>query len=318
MPRYVYCYEQGQFARGPYDERPTPSRYLQVREATPKECLFDLPRPTWDLHDAKEPRYHDGKIVFIDERDRKVEMRPGRYLAANVPALTPKEVEGYVQWLKDGTRPMGLLEGQVCFAMTPDEIERVYDDGPASCMRGESCVRIYGAGDLAIAYFVHNEEITARTLCWPEKKIYTTFYGAHEDELQARLIAEGFASHRVRSMDGARLLKDGDTMPYLDVIRVTDCGDHWIVDRNGQTNGNTHGTMYREAEYTCEECEEDCDDTYTVYAPREQEWCRHCYNNNTFFCEGTQRTYSCDAVEQYGNYTLDYARENNLIEDEAA
>src|ERR1700678_1719150 len=93
--------------------------------------------------------------------DRWTKTKPGRYLTAHT-TLSAKEVKFWAEWHIKGERPADTEESPpaVCFAHEPDDIEHVYLNGPTSCMSHpaqsyeskEHPVRVYGAGDLAIAY----------------------------------------------------------------------------------------------------------------------------------------------------------------------
>lgn len=126
--------------------------------------------------------------------------------------------------------PKALTPDDVKFARTPDEIELVYRNGPQSCMshdtgrystRGFHPVRVYGAGDLAVAYLPKRRDpnsYSQRALCWPEKKIYSRIYGT--GPLEGFLKSLGFTSG---TFHGAKLLKipvDGVNnhfvLPYVD------------------------------------------------------------------------------------------------------
>lgn len=190
----------------------------------------------------------------------------------------------------------------------------------------EHPTRIYGAGDIAIAHMTWRDDDTcedaygrkgdkrgyfkARAICWPEKKVFGRIYpdpcydqGA---ALQAALLALGYRSaHTVsQAFNGARLLRieydDRFVMPYLDnpcqsfddhgdYLVMSDCGEH-----NAEYTNGLSGEARDEYENTCDNCEEgfneDGDRVYTrVNAHggyREQYWCRHCVEHDTFYCEG--------------------------------
>ena len=96
------------------------------------------------------------------------------------------------------------------------EIERVYLEGPTSCMSYEAGdediresihpVRVYGAGDLAVAYMRNARgKINARTICRPEKKVYGRLYGA-SGRLREALEAQGFKRGRGEDFVGSKFL----------------------------------------------------------------------------------------------------------------
>lgn len=222
----------------------------------------------------------------------------------------------------------GICEKEYTLATTPDDIARVYIeyDGAASqvsssCMRyGEGHwprvdgarfhpARVYGAGDLAIAYISNDDGRTvARAIVWPDKKIYSRVY-ADNDHLHRLLKRDGYKQSRYYdsdndSIEGARLLRvendDGNLVcPYVDECdTVSDDGEYLILDGGDYTTQNTSGYIKLQPEYTCEHCGDgmDEDDSRTVYVDARrnhpEQWCSHCAENDTFYCEGTSEYYS--------------------------
>lgn len=216
------------------------------------------------------------------------------------------------------------------FATTPDEIERVYTNYDSthhavagSCMRYDTGefrtslpfhpTRVYGAGDLAIAYLANEDDETiTRALCWPEKKIYSRVYGDN-DALHRALLARGYQKsayynrYENPTFAGAKLLRcDHDdypcvfVMPYIDEeIRAHDEGEFLVLTTAGPIcTRETNGWSQESSEYICERCEEGCDDTYEVYTrqSRTQSWCECCRNRHAFYCSYSESYYS-DAVE---------------------
>lgn len=251
------------------------------------------------------------------EKDRKIRCKPGRYLnkffgpGSDNPVLSAKQIAYYAEWWTRGSPPPSarLATLQVQFAKTPRDIGWVYVNGPHSCMDGrefddpdEHPCRVYGAGDLAIAYLEYpagmerqgdlgSNKVIARALCWPEKKIVGRIYPntdrSHEDGFKTPQDAEGVAAYLLNSLReqgyqstyevgisklyGARLLKiqgdDGYVMPYLDQnMMVQDEGDVFITAGNGLSCDNTSGYL-EDDRPTCHNCEDryDADDSTTVY-----------------------------------------------------
>jgi hypothetical protein len=237
-------------------------------------------------------------------------------------------------------------------ATTPDDIERVYTNyAPDSRAVSVSCmryghdetnwpkvdskpfhpVRVYGAGDLAVAYMTNGAgETTARTLVWPEHKIYSRMY-ADNDALHNALKEAGYSKSSYygtsKSLNGARLLliksDHGDYIaPYLDEIGNALLGDNnLIIDEEGDyICQSTNGTAEQKQEgECCEHCGDyyEADDMTTVYTDSRQRggetWCRHCRDSDAFYCEGTEEYYS-DNVD-YGvindeTYTQRYIDNN--------
>lgn len=237
------------------------------------------------------------KIVHTPEEswgheDRQLRMRPGAYLSRYFSdVLTDEDVQAWTLAHDKKYAPRELK-----LATTPDEIERVYRDGPRSCMsggyRGDAPfppVRVYGAGDLAVAYIEDADgEPTARCVVWPEYKIRTRLYG--DSRLRAALDAEGYTHG---SLDGARLLREElhpgvFVCPYLDDVgSVTDEGDYLRIDSCGELDGcNTEGTTG--AVHYCECCDDAVmyrEDMVSVQAGRHTElWCQYCADCNAAEC----------------------------------
>lgn len=241
-----------------------------------------------------------GMIAFTaspehGEADRQTRMRPGKYLKKYFgDVLSARQIDYYAQWFRDGERPL-LDDGEVSlhYAATPEEIARVYIDGPSSCMgRGAfddnvttHPTRVYGAGDLQIAYLRQGGDgrIVARALCWPEREVFGRIYPnldawerdgfdsyddakAAQDTLHMRLKALGWEPIHVKpaGFDGARILKipasdycDDYVMPYLDHGGFNDLGDVFEMHRHGDYSADsTSGRIALESEpYAhCEQC----------------------------------------------------------------
>jgi hypothetical protein len=129
---------------------------------------------------------------------------------------------------------------------------------------GFNPVKVYGGGDLVVAYMERKSKIIARALCWPEKKICGRIYGDIE-RMQDAMIAAGYtmdsnghgASNRGNGgFNGARLkriapedLPHNLVLPYLDYgysASVIDGDDqHLKLDRYGTIPGQrTDGLAY--------------------------------------------------------------------------
>jgi hypothetical protein len=190
-------------------------------------------------------------------------------------------------------------EWELEFARTPDEIEAAYTSGkpgsdgrysPTSCMSygaGEykshvHPVRVYGAGDLAVAFLCDpddRERIVARALCWPDKKIYGTVYG-NEAALEWKLASVGYEKGEFL---GARLLKipHGRTyvMPYIDDIAdIGDIGEFFVIGGNLDATG-TDGLLDNAQRNVCENCYAECDDDNY-----EDGMCVACRDDISFIC----------------------------------
>lgn len=253
-------------------------------------------------HYAHVSQKHPGKVAFTETpekgaQDIQATMNVGRYLTRFYD-LPESNVRDYAnQFLaKYG-------ELQLRFADTADEIERVYVNGPRSCMSYERSsyessihpTRVYAAGDLAVAYLTaadDEEHITSRVLCWPEKKTYGRVYG--DEKIETFLDGLGYSQHDDFA-SGARMLKileDGCyVVPYVDALYgADDCGKFLRIRHRGEVDCETTTGLsgYRG---TCENCGDHYDDENEggYIDSLDQRWCQHCYENHSFYCEMTSR-----------------------------
>ena len=321
---------------------------------------------TWWTERPEELRHHyahvskekEAFVAFTEspekgEQDRQTRCKAGVYLTRFFSdVLTPQEIQEWIRILQ-GERDDSALSFSL--ARTPDEVERVYTEGPASCMSGEASgfdgdehpARVYGDSDLAIAYIekpsdYQDEPIASRALVWPEKKIYGRIYPTPEryegalrdsanrehDRLLRALKRDGYSQGSfegayIRCIEGPR--DDSFIMPYLDggysVSRVMRDGEDFfrMGTRGEYSASETCGVIYTRGRFVCERCEDQCDehDTYSVHVDsyHSEQWCSHCYENNTFYCHGHDETYSddCESVEGPNGETVSlYYAESNL------
>lgn len=171
---------------------------------------------------------------------------------------------------------------------------------------------VYAAGDLAIAYIKNpsdDDSVLARTILHKRNQTYGKIYVAipalHQITAQ-KLGAMGY-THNCE-ITGARLLRieyggGKYVMPFLDGdgdYTHQHSDEHFVVgERDGDEIGRaceTNGTMEAKPQFRCESCGDamDEDDARTVYVRRHvtEDWCEHCHDNNSFWCEMTNETYS--------------------------
>ncbi len=245
--------------------------------------------------------------------DRQLRTKPGRYLNKFFgKVLTPKEV---AHW--SGEFAAANEEHSVGFARTADEIEALYrsadDSGVGACMShaaGEysgPChpVRVYGAGDLAVAYLGTAEHPTARVLVREEPKAYGRVYG-DEARMRGALERMGFEPDGSggRGFDGAKLdridARSGFVMPYLDHgYGVSDCGDHFTMAQCGRTYDAQETTGVING-CTCNRC--DCamgeDESFCV---GNESWCEDCYCEHARTCHKCEETVHKDYATLVGD-----------------
>ena len=204
------------------------------------EAPWYLGAPAQDDHFAHVSKDRDGMVAFTLDAtkgaaDIQTRIKPGRYLTRYFSdVLSWREIEEFAQEFA------GLHENnELLFAHTSDEIEQVYLDGPSSCMSKPARhydspihpVRVYGAGDLAVAYIKSGDSIGARVLCWPAKKLYSRIYG---DDCRLRPLLDA-AGYDHGELYGARMLRieadhGGFVVPYLDGCNSAgDNGEYLVI-----------------------------------------------------------------------------------------
>ena len=157
--------------------------------------------PTLPEHHAHVSEEDPDKITFFAKpadltRGVTTTMKPGRYLTKYMKdQFSEQEIKTKAQEHINYFKPPELK-----YATTMDEIERVYETGPKSCMqrgRGhlpkgiEHPARTYESPDLAIAYVEHRGTISARAVVNTRDKKYVRVYGENT-LLQPLLTKEGY------------------------------------------------------------------------------------------------------------------------------
>lgn len=186
--------EQSRFESGVYlplgwDLEPIKNHFAYKAIKTPKNVAFT-------------PDDKHGQL------DRQTSIHVNAYLNRFYPQLTIEQRRKYV-WDYCGEK---ITDG-LNITQDPDKIEWVYNNGPSSCMSGSSFAsdehpsRVYGGPDLGLAYLMDKTDSypIARTVVWPDKKLFTRCYG-DSHKLEEALYSEGY-SRSENSTDwlGARL-----------------------------------------------------------------------------------------------------------------
>ncbi|HEY9552046.1 hypothetical protein, partial [Allosphingosinicella sp.] len=208
-------------------------------------------REKHDEHFCHVSTEQAGKIAFTENAakgqiDRQLVMSPGRYLHRFFSAhLDNNAIEGWCARLS-----VQLEEDALKITQDADEIEDVYVGGPGSCMAHDASefdsfchpTRVYAGPDTAIAYIGPRDDARARSVVWPERKIYTSLYG---DVSRLRLLLEN-AGYAKGGLNGARIRRivDGDSfvVPYIDAgDDLADDGEYLIIGRGSIPSENTNG-----------------------------------------------------------------------------
>lgn len=225
------------------------------------------------IHQFQYPhvsRKEPGMIAYVESEEKGMEnivtrIKPGRYLEQFKDILVIYHVRAH-DLVKEFDAEYAPRE--LRFATTEDEIQWVYENGPASCMSskqyrakngwgypepgewpdGYHACRAYAAGDLQVAWFAKDDEkpikrgnVAARAVIWPEKKTYSRCYG-DEYKLRDALKALGY---KPAPPIGAKLLRKPYEckfiVPYIDIgqesgagsLYVQDKGDHLVIVNRG-------------------------------------------------------------------------------------
>lgn len=318
------------------------NRYL-----SPDEYRFDVYKdPSWRAREAKRfergtyqalpwelPKILDhfahvsvdnGAMVAYtpdDEKgqvDRQVRIKPGRYLKKFYPHLTSDEI-----------RALAVLVDKACevkFAVSGDDIEHVYLNGPNSCMAHgldhydseTHPVRVYGNSDLQLAYLasvsLEHEDFRAssRALVWPAKMIYGRIYG-DEQRMSAALEAIGYSSGTFKGAKLTRIVEDDErlVMPYVDCCtRCEDMGDHVVLGQGNLECRETSGYVSDDRNY-CQFNEERTSEDVVYIRDRGEYWSESAAQDNAFECQGCNAWFSDNHSSEtidgltYSQYYLD-------------
>lgn len=148
--------------------------------------------------------YFDGSVNA--ERNRRTEMKPTRFWDRHVGDSN----------MFEAMLDAGMMVGDISlkFANTREDIRRVYETGPSSCMSSEARqyysseihpVEAYASPDLELAYLTVGDEIISRTLCNANSKEYVRIYG-DIGRMETFLKAAGYTENE-HCMGGVRILK---------------------------------------------------------------------------------------------------------------
>ncbi|MGV6876722.1 hypothetical protein ACUSIJ_29150 [Pseudochelatococcus sp. B33] len=257
-----------------------------------------------DEHFCHISREQAGKIAFTEnpakgQADRQLIMSPGRYLNRFFSEHLDNDA------IRDWCARLSVLVQEHALKITQDadEIEDVYVRGPRSCMAHEAgdfegpChpVRVYAGPDTALAYIGTRDDATARSIVWPDRKVYARIYG---DESRLRLLLEG-AGYSAGSLNGARIRRiphgDSFVVPYIDRgDDLADDGEHLVIGRGSISSGNTTGVA--DMPWYCPRCDSEGSPYETVYVADggSEEWCSRCFHDHATFCDYNNRYYSDD------------------------
>ncbi len=254
-------------------------------------------------------------------------IKGGRYLAKYYPTADHVTIAKYAASMAKS----GVLQ----FAKKADEIEKVYREGPPSCMTHPRTsyasvehhpTAVYGDSDIQIAYMQEGGAVVARAVCWPERKIYGRIYGmnGNENKIRNGLEAAGFKNGTLK---GARIRRINMTngrilMPYIDGI------EHGSVRKGEEDTFVTLGEMRNDPEFKINSIFVQTTGGYTNFDTKRCSCCGDiCHNgrdfdgeylcegcaDNMFFCDRTQRSYNGAEYEAHTVIT-EYYNEPGYVE----
>lgn len=280
------------------------------------------------LHFAHVAHNDPAKLAYTESRvkgaqDRQTQIKPGAYLQQYLGHVLDAVQVAY--WSNEhGTRFVPVTDQGFGLATTPREIDRVYRNGPRSCMNNPDeypdvlehdphPAHVFAAGDLAIAYLKSgNGRYTARCMVWPDRKLYGRRYG-NGDRLRDLLERAGYRNayddeDSRLTFEGARILKvetgnDDYIAPYVDPHAARDRCYYLVHDGDGfrlsfdRDNGvgcmNTDGLSDSDPTRECACCGDRVRREYLerVYVSDHTlaRWCESCIESEAMTCEATGR-----------------------------
>lgn len=166
------------------------------------------------------------------EADKQVSTSPHKYFEKHKDLFVGVDTKRFLT-IWEGQKNADLFN----LATTMEEVAMVFDEGPDSCMKGNSTrfftrtafkhhpAEAYIGGDLAIAYIRRKGRITARSVVWPEKKVYLRAYG---DDAHTLITVLNSSGYKAGGIGGARmaalripsLADNAYAMPYIDDASV--------------------------------------------------------------------------------------------------
>lgn len=258
-----------------------------------------VPWPTKDAfkhHFVHLSRDKDGMIAYTPnadygQADRQIRVRPGKYLTEFYPEFGPDTIRDYCAQVSSNSYVMKITQDA-------DEIERVYAEGPSSCMAHPSDffagnihpARAYAGPDLAVAYLIHPDgDIVARAVVFPARREHTRIYG--DGSRLGNLLSDDGYTRNDGDWSGARLTRiespRGIVAPYIDFspCRADDDSTHLVMSRSGTFYlQDTCGIINLGTACACCSVYLHEDDLYYIGGSDEQV-CEECYRNNYFRCD---------------------------------
>lgn len=243
--------------------------------------------------------------------------------------------------------------GSITITTSLDRMIEVVRGGPRSCMSSRFDIRCndgvdrhpYAVYDPSLGWSMairaEGDEVLGRCLIWtdpddPATKGYVRSYKRERNEsshsgadeaIESYLNNLGYTKWRgwryatplmKYEVSGGKYL-----MPYIDggTQRVTDDGDEFTIDDNGDFDASSTSGYVNAYECTCEDCGAGFDDGdgYWVGIHEDRHVCESCCNDNYTYAysrRGDQYYIDCDRTVYVGDdyYDTDYLSDNEIVE----
>ena len=291
--------------------------------------------------DPLQVAYADSIDKFI--ADRFIRTKPGRYLTKYFgDVLDENQIRTWSERIQALAAPAELL-----FIASDDKEgwERVYRDGPQSCMKGDDSVQVYAHDKsvLRLAHLVHGNRIVARCIVREDTNEYIRVYPNTDTaennrwhmNLRERLETAGYEHG---DMEGVLLdcdeINSGEYVcPYIDggngnyvsasVVR-RDGKRYLLLSRDGDMDAqSTSGTIGESCSCPC--CGERCDEDDLQYVEsRDESICQSClddayvyayvsrcnqeyiHNDDAIYCESNGEYYHTDYANDADIYQCEH------------
>lgn len=293
-----------------------PTTYKDGRVYTPpwKDEMWWTEHVASLVHCIFPSKQHPGYLAYRPTfrhfaAGNAVAIRPGRYLTKYFGKGTRANLSDpdIRRW---GAEFVNLINGRVLHRTdlttkeNQDEVAdawyRIYRNGPGSCMKGSSSVRIYAYPDnsLRLAYFTRDDqpdsEPIARCVVRDDKMQWLRIYpddgsGLWQD-MKAKLSAAGYAHGH---LDGVKIQhkKNGDDIicPYIDCgsggTQGVDVARGYLLCGGSEWDATTtHGLLTNEDEdedmVVCEACEDRIPADDSCHAGDDGPYCDSCFREH--------------------------------------
>ena len=232
--------------------------------------------------------------VIVQSRGKTIEMKAGKFMLK--AGFGDAASRAFSESISAQSALMSGAELQM--TTNGEESYDVYNDGPNSCMSGDSSVRAYDGVDVAVAYVEVEDRIIARAVVNLNDQKYLTIYG-NSSVLKPLLLEQGFV---FGGLEGCTidLLEGGNgyLCPYIDdgAVNADILGDRLLLTKNGFYHvQNTSGTL--EDTYTCEECDASVHEDEGMFDEhREMTLCESCYDDCHVYVDGSNYHIESDEI----------------------